>query len=444
MTNRVRLWVVVFLLALLAPVLPQVQASPPSPATKPGRVWVQFKKGNRKSLPQKASALAQSEVAVLVPELEGAVLKVPVGQERELSRRLAENPDVAYALPIPLVHAQRIPNDPGFSQQWNLVKIGAPAAWDVVTASRVIIAIVDSGVDLTHPDLAGQIWTNQDEIPGNGIDDDHNGQIDDIHGWHFYSNGAAGDNNVQDDNGHGTHVSGIAAAATNNGLGVAGVSWGATIMPVKVLDSNGEGYWDDIIRGMLYAVANGARVINLSLGDSQPFPPLEDAVAYARQHGVLVVAAAGNHVAAGDPTEVLYPAVYPEVMAVGATDGLDQRSDFSNTGPALSVAAPGTGVYSTYRGGTYGTMSGTSMAAPHVAGLAALIWTLHPGYSVTQVQRTIELTARDVNAATLPGRDSELGWGRIDAGRAVSQRIYWYQLPLVARNPASGPIAMSP
>ena len=363
-----------------------------------------------------------------------------MGKEEAVAKRLAARPEVAYALSIPVAYTLRTPDDPYFPLQWGLTKIGAPAAWEVSTGrSQIIIAIVDTGIDLSHPDLVSRIWTNPGEIPDNGRDDDGNGKVDDVHGWHFYTlesdydSLAMEDANVQDDNGHGTHVAGIAAAATDNGVGIAGVSWGATVMPVKVLDQAGLGWMDDLARGVLYAAQNGARVINISAGDTQPFAPLQEAIAYARQRGVLTVCAAGN---AGNPRpeddgdNIYYPARYPEAMAVAATDSADQRATFSSQGSEVSVAAPGVDILSTYLGGIYQWGSGTSMAAPHVAGLAAILYSLHPEYGPTQIQRTIELAAHDVNAGTLPGKDSQLGWGRIDASRAVSQRVYWYQLPL--------------
>ena len=429
-------WLVALLaLTLLAPAAaaPRSQAKPALLTNKPGRVWVRFKQPQGQALHERASALAGVEVDALVGELNAVIVKVAAGQEAHLAARLAARPDVAYALAIPRAQAQRIPNDEGYSRQWGLAAIRAAEAWDVITGTReIVIAVVDTGVDLSHPDLAAQVWTNPGEVPGNGLDDDGNGKVDDVHGWHFYQICsstecyAMEDANVQDDHHHGTHVAGVAAAATDNRMGVAGVAWGARIMPVKVLGSDGEGWYDDIVRGILYAADNGARIINLSLGGPDPFPPLQEALAYARARGALSVAATGNK---SEP--VYYPAAYPEAMAVAATDSSDARGSFSNYGPAVSVAAPGVGVESTLPGGQYGLLTGTSVAAPHVAGLAALIWSLHPDYSASQVQRTIELSASDVNAAALPGRDHQLGWGRIDAGRAVRQRIYGYQAPLV-------------
>lgn len=431
MKVHARWLVVLIVLALLAPVwtAPHCEANPPAPRIKPGRVWVRFRDGDQGTLRRRVSTLGEGQLETLVAELDGAVLRVAAGQEAAVARRLAARPEVVYALPIPQARALAVPNDPRLPSQWALSTIGAPLAWSVITSSsQQIVAVVDTGVDLGHPDLASRIWTNPGEIAGNSIDDDGNGLADDVSGWSFVSDTGA----VSDDHGHGTHVAGIAAAATDNAVGVAGVSWGASIMPVKVLDSSGSGGYDDVAQGVLYAAHNGARVVNLSVGGPDPFPPLQEALAYAREHGVLVVAAAGNHRdGTDDPPFVFYPAAYPEAMAVAATDSSDRRAAFSNYGVEVSVAAPGAGILSTCRGGGYCEMSGTSMASPHVAGLAALVWSQHPEYTPSQVAATIQLTAVDVNTATHPGRDIYLGYGRIDAGRAVRQEWRQVHLPLL-------------
>jgi thermitase len=434
-------WLLVPLaLLLLAPALAappsHAQSAKPTARTATGRVWVRFRKNDRGRLQARATALANGKGQTVVSELNAVILQVPAGEEAATAARLGAQADVEYALPIPRAQAQRLPDDTLYNQQWALTKINAPAAWDAVTtADRVTIAVLDTGIDLTHPDLVDRLWTNAGEIPGNG-------KVDDVHGWHFYQACTqiggltecvpAEDNRIQDDNGHGTHVAGIAAAATDNGQGIAGLSWGARIMAIKVLDATGEGDYDDIARGILYATQNGAKIINLSLGGTDAWEPLHEAVIYARQHGVLVVCAAGNTGASDNPS-VLYPAAYPEAMAVAATDNTDARAAFSCYGPSISVAAPGYDILSTGLGGRYIRMGGTSMAAPLVAGLASLIFAAHPEYSPGQVQHTIELAAQDTNAASNPGIDPYLGWGRIDAARAVSLSLHTWQLPLTGR-----------
>jgi len=325
----------------------------------------------------------QVEAAVIgqIPQLDLWCVSVPAAQSGAALAALNRDPAVVYAELDASAWATLLPNDPGWGQQWALQKINAPLAWDI-TAGRpdVVIAVLDSGVILSHPDLANRLWANPGEVPDNGVDDDGNGKTDDFWGWRFYHNWDGQtlvpreDHRVADDNGHGTHVAGIAGAEINNGLGMAGMAGGSRLMTVKVLDQYGTGWYSDIARGIVYAVDNGAGIINLSVGGEPPSETLQDAVDYAHAHGVLVVAAAGN-----DGGAVLYPAACEHVLAVAATDQSDAPAGFSNHGPQVDVAAPGVDIYSTWpwRGG-YFTKSGTSMAAPHVAGLAALIWSARP------------------------------------------------------------------
>jgi len=238
-----------------------------------------------------------------VPDLEN-ILVLTLEEGADVYAAVAElkqDPDVVYAEPDRLVHTFATPNDPYFSStgswgqpyadMWGLYKINAPAAWDITTGSdSVVIAVVDTGLDYNHPDIAGRVWTNSGEIPGNGIDDDGNGFIDDVRGWDF----AYGDNDPMDGYGHGTHVSGTIAAATNNGLGVAGITWAGKILPVKGLDDSGSGYDSTLALAMRYAADNGADVMNNSWGGSGVSQTIQDAVDYAYALGCIVVAAAGN------------------------------------------------------------------------------------------------------------------------------------------------------
>ena len=375
-------------------------------------------------------------IAHVVKPLALVEARVPIGQEEEVADRLRRSGQVAYAeLDYAAASTDIVtPTDPGWPRQWGPRQIEAPAAWEIVTGTaRIVIAVVDSGITLNHEDLASQRWINADEIPGNYSDDDGNGQIDDVNGWHFFqrytSSGFVPDENanVQDDYGHGTHVAGIAAAAANNGVGITGIAPGAQIMPVKVLDQYGNGWYSDIAAGMVYAVDNGAQIINLSLGGSESSQSLRAAVDYAQAHGVLVVAATGNTGGA-----VLYPAAYESVLAVAATDQNDQVAYFSNRGSQVDVAAPGVEIYSTWpwRDG-YFTKSGTSMAAPHVSGVAALIWSKQPWASSLSVAYTITSTAQDVSAE---GWDELTGWGRLDAFAAIrSAARFRVCLPLLWR-----------
>jgi subtilisin family serine protease len=322
---------------------------------------------------------------------------------------------VAWAEPNYILMPDLIPSDPHYYNYQSLYltnRLEMPAAWDFTTGrADMVAAVLDTGVNVQHEDLTGGIWTNPLEIPANGVDDDGNGFVDDVNGWNF----ALNNNVIADDYGagHGTHVSGIIAARINNNKGIAGMAGGVTIMPVKVFPPSGFGTYEDLIRGIIYAPANGARVINMSLGATSYSRGEEAAVDYAWAHGAVVVAAAGNQ----GSNVYHYPAAHPNVIAVAATDVNDQRASFSNWGDFIDVAAPGSSVYSTYRTGNYGPMSGTSMASPHVAGLAALIFSLNPQLTNAQVRQIIEANADDLGSA---GWDPYFGHGRINGRQALA------------------------
>ncbi len=382
---------------------------------------------------------------VILPQLQLERRSVPVGEECAQAARLRQDPAVEFAEPDYLARSLQIPtppNDPGWPQQWGLQQIHALPAWQMAQSNpNLIIAVVDSGLTLDHPDLIDQLWHNPREIPNNQLDDDQNGKIDDISGWHFghrwgwdgtqYTYLAYENNQVTDDFGHGTHAAGIAAAGYNNGTGIAGLATGSRLLPVKVLDQYGDGWYSDIAAGIVYAADNGARIINLSLGGSESSALLQSAVDYARRHGILLIAAAGNNGEA-----VLYPAACDGVLAVAATDPQDRRADFSSHGPQIDLAAPGVDIYSTWpRVGGYYTRSGTSMAAPLVSGLAALIWSTTPSATADEIATVITHTAVDNNAALIPGWDEYTGWGRIDAERALAlaTRRHALYLPLILK-----------
>ena len=232
------------------------------------------------------------------------------------------DPNVEYAEPNYVAHLTDTPNDPGYGQQWGLPAVHAEEAWTITKGSpAVTIAILDTGVDLNHPDLAGKIWTNPGEIPGNGIDDDGNGYIDDVNGYDFVNL----DNNPQDDNGHGTHVAGIAAAGTNNGVGVAGVCWNCKILPLKVMQSSGRGSYSDIAAAVNYASNKGAKVINMSLGGYSDSAVLRDALAAAYSTSVLVAAAGNDGICVGPdvaPTAVLVCLSFPRHTVLSSASKL--------------------------------------------------------------------------------------------------------------------------
>jgi subtilisin family serine protease len=271
----------------------------------------------------------------------------------EAVETLRQDADVEYAEPNYYRYLRSTPNDTSYGTLWGLAKIQAPAAWDLATdCSAIPVAVVDSGADYTHPDLAANIWTNTGETAGNSIDDDGNGYVDDIRGWDFVSN----DNDPMDANTHGTHVAGTIGAAGNNSRGVAGLCWNAKIMVLRAFDATGVGTVSDIIEALDYARQKGAKVVNASFASSSPTNSEREAIERLNAAGILLVAAAGNESADNDGTPS-YPASYdlPNIIAVAATGSDDALASFSNYGAAsVHVAAPGVGITSTYLGSQSG------------------------------------------------------------------------------------------
>jgi len=325
-------------------------------------------------------------------------------------RDLNRNPAVAYAEPDYLAHIIATPNDPQYADQWGLSQINAPGAWDETTGSSdVVIAVIDSGLDTNHPDLAGRLWTNPGEIAGNGIDDDNNGHLDDMHGWNIVDDDA----NLSDNTGHGTQVAGVIGAETDNGEGVAGVCWNCRLMVVKVTQSGGVANYSDIAAGVAYAAQKGAEVINLSLGGYAGSTTLRTAIEEATETAV-VVGGAGND----NKSDCFYPAAYDNVLAVSGTTGSDAKVGTSNYGTWVDVSAPGDTIRTTFDGGGYGDVSGTSMAVPFVSGLAGLLKSQHADWAPDLLQAHIVHTTDDIDGAN-PGYEGQLGSGRINANTAV-------------------------
>jgi len=279
------------------------------------------------------------------------------------------------------------PNDPSFSSQWALSKIGADLAWKVTTGRpEIIIAILDTGIEMTHPDLRNKL------LPG----------IDIVNG----------DPDPSDDHGHGTHVAGIIAAETNNALGIAGLSWNSPLLPVKVITASGDGAYSDVIDGIVYAADNGARVLNLSIGGYSYSQVLGNAVEYAHTKGAVIVAAGGNE----DSSDPIYPAAYPNVIGTSATDPADQIWSPSNQGAYIKLSAPGTDILSATLNNGYATATGTSASTAHVSGVAALILSKNPDFSNTQVEQILYQTADDLGEK---GLDQNFGYGRLNAAKAL-------------------------
>ena len=311
-----------------------------------------------------------------------------------------------------------IPNDPRFEEQWNLSLIEMPGAWAIEKGDpEVIIAVVDTGFDYTHEDLASQTWVNADEIPDNGIDDDSNGYIDDVRGWDFSEppsrDGSGksqnGDNDPIDESGHGTHVTGIIGAAVDNDVGIAGIAWNCTLMPIR--GAGVEGIRDDrSAAAIVYAVDNGARVINMSWGGRERSFVLRDAVDYAYARGVLMVAASGN----ASEEASIFPAGYRKVISVAATEQHKQKFYQSNFGASIDIGAPGNVIVSTQINNRYRPLSGTSMATAHVSGVAALIMSKRPSLTHQEVRQILISTADPITESP-----ELVGAGNLNAARAL-------------------------
>ncbi len=393
------------------------------PSYPPDQVLVKFKPWFSEEMREAAIAAYRCQKIKRIPRLNVYKLQIPddVSLE-EMLYLLRMNPDVEYAEPNHRRYLTVTPNDPLFSEQYALYnygqEVGPPGSpqgtaradikaregWEETQGDEVVvIAILDTGIDFDHPDLQNKIYST---------------------GYDF----ANDDPDPTDDYWHGTHVSGIAAADTNNRQGIAGVGWMCTILPIKVFfvpadpmeEPYAESFW--IAEGIRYAVDNGAQVINLSLGGEVPSATERNAIQYAFDSDVVVVAASGN-----DSGAVLYPAAYEEyVLAVAATDFDDLRPGWSNYGPEIDVAAPGVWIISCFPLNLtgpgrlpYAWATGTSMSSPHAAGLAALIKTIKPALTARDIMNVIRYTADDVNSVNYPGRDDFIGYGRINMEKAL-------------------------
>lgn len=336
------------------------------------------------------------------------------------------------------------PDDKLYNRQWGLhndgtfpqsqpkagIDINIEEAWTVTTGdSNIIVAILDSGGRLNHPEFAGRIWLNHKEISGNSKDDDNNGYVDDYRGWDFVNK----DNDPTDDHGHGTNVGSIAGSTGNNNLGYAGVDWNCKLMFLKVLSSDNTGYQSNFTAAIYYAVDHGARVINMSIGGSSPSNIYRDAVGYALEKNVTIVACMMNN----NVETPYYPAAFPGVIAVGSIDPNGKRTQpffwdsksGSNYGSHISVVGPGNYIYGlSYSSDTnYGTYwGGTSQATPHVTGVVALMLAHNPDLTPTEIKTILEETARDGIGRPeedTPGWDKYHGWGLIDAYKALTYTI---------------------
>lgn len=380
----------------------KAQEAPASHATEAsfrGEVLVKFEPGTAASAISDAHRQNGGQVKETIPGIDVQVVAVDRGQERDRVAAYERNPNVRFAEVNGLYRAadHGRPNDPQVDQQWqydntgqtggtNNADVYAFGAWHATSDSDTVpIAVLDSGIKQSHGDLQGKIAQNANFSTSTTVDDVY---------------------------GHGTHVAGSAAASTNNGVGVAGTCGGCVLYNTKVLDDYGNGSWSGIANGIVWAADNGAKVINMSLGGTSSSLTVEDAVNYAWGKGAILVAAAGN----GGSNTLFYPAAYTNVIAVAATDHNDQKATFSNYGSSwVDVAAPGVSILSTTVDGAYGKKDGTSMATPHVSGVAGLVWSVSPASTTNQsIRDKVEATADPV-----AGTGTYWAKGRINSCKAV-------------------------
>ncbi len=368
--------------------LPQRRSEPLRAASVPDRLIVQHRLGADDQAIQGVLGSQGAQVDRYHEPLRLSILRVDGTRRDQIQQTLEDSGLFNFVEPDYVAQVTSTPNDPGFSSEWHLAAINAPGAWNYTVGSTgVIVAMIDSGVDGTHPDLVANL------IPG----------------YNFVS----GNTNTSDTMGHGTTTAGTVAAVGNNGLGAVGVEWTSSIMPLVAVDSTGYASYSNIASAITYAADHGARIVNISIGGSSASSTLQAAVNYAWNKGTVVFASAGN----GGINGPYYPAGCQYVVAVGATDSNNNWASFSNYGSFLSVVAPGVSIYTTAEGGGYAYGSGTSYSSPIAAGVGALMLSYSPSLSASALVSKLEQSATDLGT---PGYDSYYGWGLVNASAAVS------------------------
>ncbi|QOS99616.1 peptidase S8 [Brevibacterium sp. JNUCC-42] len=365
----------------------QTEATAPAGEFKADEILVKFKHTLQPiKTEQIHSTLGAEEVEQLGNgKSEWQLVKVPDGQAEEFRQKYLADPNVDSVEFNLMYHVDYTPNDPLLNKQWHHKNINSYGAWDVIKGSQKKVAILDTGVQLNHPDLQASL------LPGKSF--------------------VSGASTPNDDHGHGTHCAGLAAAIGDNGIGVSGVDGSAKIIPVKVLNAQGSGYTADIINGITWATDNGADIISMSLGGGAYQQSFQDAINYAWGKNKIIVAAAGN----SGSSSFSYPAAYNNVLAVAATDSNDGLAYFSNYGSWVDIAAPGVDIYSTYKNSGYTNMSGTSMATPIAVSVLALTWGKEPGATNQQIVDRVLSTADQT-----PATGTSYQNGRVNAFKAVN------------------------
>jgi subtilisin family serine protease len=386
----------------------------------PGQLVVRYAADASPAERRAALAERRARVAAALRLPRTALVQLPAGASvGAAAASLEADPAVEFAEPNYVYTLASLPNDPLFPHLWGLHQatdgdIDAPEAWALTTGSaNVVVGVIDTGVAYAHPDLAPNAWTNEREIAGNGVDDDRNGRIDDTHGWDFVE----GDNTPLDAHGHGTHVAGTIGARGNDGFGVVGVNWRVRLMSLRAGDAEGAFTSRAIADAIVYACANGARVVNGSFGGSAISSAVTTAMNSSACARTLFVYSAGNEGANNDVTSS-FPcnAAVASLVCVAATDSSDSPASYSNYGPQnVDLAAPGSSILSTWLNG-HRSASGTSMAAPHVAGAAALVLGRNDSLSPIEVRATLLMTVD-----RLPGVATRVAsGGRLNAASAVA------------------------
>lgn len=426
--NKVMNFLKTTLVVLLLPIISSAQNAAAEVEAVPGEYIVKLKDVSSMDL-RNIESILNSEVKSLIQGTSFVVVRKPsIQTQASVISQLSQNSNVEYVEPNLIYKTQATPNDTLFSSLWGMkntatpgVDIAAERAWDIITdTGKIVVAVIDTGIDFNHSDLKSNMWTNEKELLGEaGVDDDNNGIIDDFYGANFTT--GDGNGNAFDDHSHGTHCAGTIGGSGNNQNGVAGVAWKTRLMAVKFLSASGSGTLEGAVKAIKYAVDNGANVLSNSWGGGGYSQALKEMIEYSSQKGTIFIAAAGNNSANNDSTEA-YPANYdvPNVVSVAAVGSNGSLASFSSYGKKkVHLAAPGVNVLSTVPNEKYAQFSGTSMATPHVSGVAALVWANEPGLSAVEVKERLVKTVSPLASV----KTKTISGGIVNAYNALSNIV---------------------